>query len=114
MIIGNGIRIIGKQYGIINKGGKMMHSEDISAIPCCSCGSVVYEFTVPSDIWNLIIRKNGDETDREYICVWCFLDEVIDYLRLQSKKVEVKRNCRDCYGDGCGDMGKINCKFYMG
>lgn len=41
-------------------------------IPCHRCGGDVIEFSIPNDIWNKVIRKDGHEQDNEYICIDCF------------------------------------------
>jgi hypothetical protein len=48
-----------------------------SDIPCDLCGGVVYEFSVPNDIWNRVVRLGGPETDKEYLCLRCFLLAVV-------------------------------------
>lgn len=55
-----------------------------SEIPCCLCGRKVVEFTIPNDIWNIVIRNNGSEHDMEYLCVWCVLADMVDYIRRQQ------------------------------
>jgi hypothetical protein len=42
-----------------------------SETPCCRCGGVVVEFSVPNDAWNTIIRDDGRETDQEYLSLDC-------------------------------------------
>jgi len=55
-----------------------------SEIPCCRCGGVVVEFSVPHDAWNILIRDDGKETDQEYLCLECF-------ARLAAEKVKQLR-----------------------
>lgn len=52
----------------------LYQSEKKSSIPCCRCGVEVVEFLIPSDIWNMVIRGGGAETDEEYLCIDCFFD----------------------------------------
>ena len=49
-------------------------SSESSEIPCNICGGEVYEFSLPNDIWNRVVRTSGTETDKEYLCMSCFLD----------------------------------------
>lgn len=58
-----------------------------STVPCCACGGEVVEFTVPNDIWNLVMRPDGKETDKEYLCLDCW------YKALRSKLDELL--CRE-------------------
>lgn len=44
-----------------------------SSTPCCECGGPVVEYTVSNDVWDVIVRGGGAETDREYLCIDCFL-----------------------------------------
>jgi len=48
--------------------------EYISEVRCCKCDGVVTEFTIPNKTWNTVVRKNGPETNREYLCIQCFAD----------------------------------------
>jgi len=58
----------------------------ISKIPCCKCGKEVIEFTVPNELWNMVMRHDGHETDKEYLCFDCWNTELMEYLaRLQSE-----------------------------
>lgn len=41
--------------------------------PCCECGGPVVEFSVTNEVWDVIVRGGGAETDREYLCIDCFL-----------------------------------------
>src|SRR5690606_39576690 len=52
-----------------------------STIPCCKCGGVVVEFSVPNDVWNKVVRRDGPETDQEYLCEGCYRDAVSEYVR---------------------------------
>ena len=61
----------------------------VSPIPCCECGGEVVEFTVPNDIWNLVMRPDGKETDREYLCWNCW------YEKLRNKMAEMQRRERN-------------------
>ena len=59
-------------------------------LPCAKCGELVLrEFTVPNDAWNIIIRKNGPETDQEYLCACCFGAEAVGYVH----KLIAQRDC---------------------
>jgi len=47
-------------------------SETISGTPCSNCGGDVQEYSIPSDVWNIVVRRRGKEANNEYLCVWCF------------------------------------------
>lgn len=49
-----------------------------STVPCCLCGGAVEEFSVPNADWNRIVRKNGSETDKEYLCWACFEKKILE------------------------------------
>lgn len=38
-----------------------------SDTPCCECGGKVFEFTAPTVLWNMVMRHDGHETDKEYL-----------------------------------------------
>lgn len=46
--------------------------DKISSIPCAVCGGEVIEFSVPNDLWNYVMRPDGHETDKEYLCFSCW------------------------------------------
>lgn len=52
-----------------------MYPDDaVTGIPCDLCGGAVIEFSIPNDIWNRVIRLDGHEHDKEYLCMACFFD----------------------------------------
>jgi len=55
-------------------------SDTPSVTPCASCGGVVFEFSVPNELWNLIVRNDGPESYGEYLCVNCFHRKVAEYV----------------------------------
>ena len=58
------------------------YTNEVSSIPCAECGGDVIEFTIPNDIWNKIIRPNGIESIKEYLCINCWYDKLREYLGL--------------------------------
>lgn len=52
-------------------------SDCVSELPCDTCGGEVVEYSIPYRIWNAVVRSGGEEHDREYLCIWCFVDLVI-------------------------------------
>jgi hypothetical protein len=65
-------------------GEKLIEDTDngMSPIPCIECGNDVIEFSVPNDIWNRVIRPDGHEHDKEYLCMHCFLNRLRTALEL--------------------------------
>ena len=63
-----------------------------SETPCCRCEGVVYEFSVPNEMWNKVVRKDGKEHDKEYLCIWCYVDLLHKYILLEEfeKKMQAK------------------------
>lgn len=59
-------------------------ADEISGIPCDICGGDVIEFSIPNDIWNKVIRLDGHEHDKEYLCMACFFDALRTALALQA------------------------------
>lgn len=59
-------------------------ADEISGIPCDLCGGDVIEFSIPSDIWNKVIRLDGHEHDKEYLCMVCFFDALRKALGLAN------------------------------
>ena len=76
-------------------------ADHVSQIPCRRCGGPVVEFVVPNEVWNPIVRKNGPETDREYLCVRCFGEMAAKEIkRLQERiKAEYQRGVEE--GSSC-------------
>lgn len=64
-----------------------------SIVPCCRCGGVVHEFTIPNEIWNSLIRWDGPETEREYLCFGCFAAVAQDVCKrkLDFRDAEISR-----------------------
>jgi DNA-directed RNA polymerase subunit RPC12/RpoP len=52
----------------------------MSEIPCCKCGGEVVEFVVPNDLWNMVIRQDGHESNKEYLCFACWNNALYKYL----------------------------------
>lgn len=60
----------------------------VSSIPCCRCEGSVFEFTVPNEVWNRIIRQDGPETDREYLCWSCFARAAADRIEECDERLD--------------------------
>jgi hypothetical protein len=43
-----------------------------TGLPCHDCRKPHREFSVDSVLWNRVMRPDGHETDREYLCLACF------------------------------------------
>lgn len=56
-------------------------STEPSTVPCVLCRGVVFEFSVPSELWNAVVRRGGPETDKEYLCVNCFHRKVYEAIQ---------------------------------
>ena len=55
--------------------------DEVEQTSCNRCGQkVTVEFSIPNPIWNKIVRKGGPEHDREYLCIWCFVELVIEWF----------------------------------
>ena len=59
------------------------YSNEVTEIPCTSCGGSVIEFTIPNDIWNKVMRKNK-ETNEEYICINCWYNNLRKILNINE------------------------------
>lgn len=66
-------------------------SYEFSAVPCCKCKGPVVEFTVPNEVWNAIIRRNGPETDQEYLCKDCYIAACTEYFAAQDQHLKEAR-----------------------
>lgn len=60
-------------------------SGDASPLPCDICGGGVVEYSIPNDIWNRVIRLDGHEHNREYLCIACFFDALRTALGLRGQ-----------------------------
>lgn len=50
-------------------------------LACDRCGeTVLQEFTVPSPVWNAVVRRGGPEQPSEYICEQCYRIAVAEYV----------------------------------
>lgn len=67
-------------------------SNEISKISCIKCEGEVIEFSISNVIWNKVIRRRRKEHNKEYLCVWCFLEHVISYIETSdySNRVRIK------------------------
>jgi len=63
----------------------------VSTIPCCKCGGEVVEFSVPNNLWNIVMRKNG-ETDQEYLCFDCWNKILFIEITRLTNLLELERN----------------------
>jgi len=63
------------------KGYIMRDPEFISEVPCCECGGKVVEFSVPSELWNMVMRPDGHETDKEYLCFDCWNKKLLIFIK---------------------------------
>ncbi len=71
---------------------------EISDVPCCRCHGPVIEFSIPNELWNIIVRNRGPETNKEYLCLDCFAcvaAEKIDDARHGTKLAESEIAGRD-------------------
>ena len=77
---------------LIEENERLKQSADIYVsgyLPCAKCGELVLrEFVVPNDAWNTIIRKNGPETNQEYLCASCFGAEAVGYVYQLQRDIE--------------------------
>lgn len=60
-------------------------SNDFACTPCVLCGEKLKEYYIPDDIWNKVIRVNDMETDKEYLCIDCFLKALRLALRIEIR-----------------------------
>jgi hypothetical protein len=67
-------------------------SQTISQIPCSNCGGDVQEFSVPNVVWNNIVRRGSGEADNEYLCVWCFVAEVVEWYSHLTRRAADERH----------------------
>lgn len=58
-----------------------MKIPEVSQIPCCKCKGAVIEFSVDNDIWNQVVRHGGCEHDMEYLCVQCFAEACVVFVK---------------------------------
>lgn len=63
-------------------------------LPCGLCGNPVgIEFSIPNEIWNAVIRPDGDEQDHEYLCYPCWLKAVGE--RVAALKAENAKQAKE-------------------
>ena len=67
---------------------KLKEMSSPSQIPCHDCKGPVIEFSIANELWNMLIRENGPETDSEYLCINCFALRVVDLLNHKNCEVE--------------------------
>lgn len=61
---------------------------------CSNCDRrIVFEFTVESRIWNDIVRREGPETENEYLCLWCFAERAREHWK-RDEDIPVGVNLR--------------------
>ena len=55
--------------------------DKFTEIPCNRCKGGVIPFSVDNEVWNTVIRRGGPEMDQEYLCAWCFLVDIVRYVK---------------------------------
>lgn len=58
--------------------------------PCCECGGVVHEFSVDNDVWNAVMRPDG-EHDQEFVCLRCFARKAATWISEHMLAVQVAK-----------------------
>ena len=56
-------------------------ADEVSELPCNRCGGEVVEFSISNEVRNTVIRRGGPEIDKEYLCVWCFLTDIVRHVK---------------------------------
>lgn len=70
----------------------------MSDIPCCECGGPVVEFSIPNELWNRVMRPDGHETDKEYLCYSCWNKALVNYFRgYLASKLKAREAMRKAY-----------------
>lgn len=75
---------LGRNHPSVNMLTTLPIDNETSSIPCDICGGAVIEFSIPNDIWNKVIRLDGHEHDKEYLCMACFFDALRVVLGLTN------------------------------
>lgn len=94
---------------------KLKAARAVSEAPCCKCGGKVIEFSVPNALWNMVIRQDGRESDKEYLCFACWNGALIEYIKwldwnMRPIEDALQREiCPFCGGTGCVECGQCNC-----
>jgi len=52
-----------------------------SKVNCCECNGKVIEFSVPNELWNIVMRPDGNETDKEYLCFGCWNKKLLEFIK---------------------------------
>lgn len=85
-VIGKNLLIIHNAFDnreVVEEAIAIMNNEDGDNKICCSnCRGEVMEFSIPNDIWNFVVRKNGRETNNEYLCENCWFTKLRETLGL--------------------------------
>jgi DNA-directed RNA polymerase subunit RPC12/RpoP len=63
-----------------------------SDIPCCECGGKVEEFTVPNELWNAVMRPDGYETDKEYLCFECWNKRLMRHIAVLAERLKAAQD----------------------
>lgn len=72
-----------------------MYNCGISEISCCKCGGEVNEFVVPNELWNIVMRPDGHETNQEYLCFDCWNKKLFKFI---INLLYPKCTCEKCTG----------------
>jgi ssDNA-binding Zn-finger/Zn-ribbon topoisomerase 1 len=83
----------------------------VASIPCAGCAGPVVEFTVPNDVWNTVVRRNGPERSDEYLCEACYRKAVEGYVRDVRRVVEAAVGyvgATNTYGATLGDKRRLH------
>lgn len=56
-----------------------------SEVSCGECGGECCEFTIPSDVWNAVVRAKGYS---DYLCVGCYHEAVTRHIRAMQPQAK--------------------------
>ena len=88
--------------------GKPSEASEISSVSCSLCGGLCVEFVVPNDVWNQVVRVDGKESDKEYLCWSCFIDCVSRFVREHAALKATVDKCRAAgFIDDAGNVRKV-------
>jgi hypothetical protein len=58
-----------------------------NGLPCALCAEIVeHEFTVPNYVWNAVVRGGEGETDKEYLCAYCYIVMTTKFISASLKQ----------------------------
>lgn len=63
-----------------------LSTEHLSSLTCAVCNQPMCEFVIENADWNTLVRRDGEESEKEYLCIACFGKMAAETARHYAKE----------------------------